>query len=324
MKLRRGLLVLAMLFLLLPLGEVSSREPFIDWENLSNPVYSHPGWSTKDACMAYRDGWFYVFFSAFFHEDGRERSHVVGVKTRDFKTFSEPLFIWRGEDEGWTGMCSPNITRVGDVYYLTYNSWGDKFLKPNQLFYATSRDLEHWDKGKPLARNITWGRRAIDAAVAHEGGKYYLVWKEFQTPKAAWSRSMGADGWHRLGKVPPDWFENGEFIKIDNEWHLMCTAGKLRGSHYPALRKMQGTGRKDSDWTRWGEFTKLDIPVEDFNTDETANAAFLADWREHDGHFYLIYAGRTEGDSHLGRGNNKLGLARSRDLENWEVPGEAD
>jgi len=317
----RLLLAAAILVMLASGRGATGKGPFIDWENLSNPVYSRPGWSTKDACMAYRDGWFYVFFSAFYKDDGRERSHVVGVKTRDWKTFSRPLFNWRGEEGGWIGMCSPNLTKVGDLYYLTYNSWGDKFLKPNRLFYAVSKDLEHWEKGKPLARNITWGRRAIDAAVAHANGKYYLVWKEFQTPKAAWSYQMGADGWHRLGEVTPDWFENGELISIDGAWHLLCTAGGLRGVHYPALREMQDSGEKEEHWTQWGEFQKLSVPVEDFNTNEAANAAFLADWRRHDGHFYLIYAGRTEGKSHLGRGNNKLGLARSRDLKNWEVPG---
>jgi hypothetical protein len=66
--------------------------------------------------------------------------------------------------------------------------------------------------------------------------------------------------------------------------------------------------------------SKSDHIFENFNTDNVANACFRADWREYDGHFYMIYCGRTEGKSHLGRGNNKLGLARSKELINWQAP----
>jgi predicted GH43/DUF377 family glycosyl hydrolase len=103
---------------------------FIEWRNLKNPVYQHQDWSVKDASIIYKDQEFYLFFSAFFFDRSRERSHVVAVKTRGFKTFSEPLFIWDGRDDGWIGMCSPNITQVGDMYYLTYNSPGDKKIYP--------------------------------------------------------------------------------------------------------------------------------------------------------------------------------------------------
>ena len=127
----------------------------IDWNNLENPVYQHEDWSTKDACMIYKDGMYYIFFSAFYHDRGRERSHVVGIKTSDFETFSEPLFIWDGQEDGWIGMASPNITKIDNTYYLTYNSWGNKLFKPNQLFYATSTDLETWENNKPLATNLT-------------------------------------------------------------------------------------------------------------------------------------------------------------------------
>ena len=32
-----------------------SAADFMNWENMDNPVYFHEGWSTKDACMTYRD-----------------------------------------------------------------------------------------------------------------------------------------------------------------------------------------------------------------------------------------------------------------------------
>ncbi|NJK95417.1 MAG: hypothetical protein HC905_11340 [Bacteroidales bacterium] len=153
-------------------------KPFIDWANLKNPVYSQPGWSTKDACMMYNDGWFYLYFSAFFYDAGRERSHVVSVRTQDFKTYSEPLFIWSGMEEGWIGLCSPDISRINNTWILTFNSWGDKEGKPNQLFYATSTDLVRWSGLKPLARNITNDVRAIDAAIIPFNKKFTWYGKE--------------------------------------------------------------------------------------------------------------------------------------------------
>lgn len=296
-------------------------QEFIDWQNLENPVYSRKGWSVKDACMAFRDRAFYLFFSAFYYDEGRERSHVVGVKTVDFKSYSAPLFVWRGESGGWIGMCSPNVTKVGEVYYLTYNSWGDREGQPNQLFYATSRDLEHWDHDKPLATNVTRGERAIDAAIAHFNSGYYLVWKEWQTPQVAWGNAMGPEGWKRLGQPSGGWFENAEFIRIDEKWHMLVT--KLRfwwTAHKPYLAKMKKDGSKDSHWLEWTEFRGLKIPQEKFNIKERANAAFLADWRSYDGYFYLLYAGATKNKSRENGSDNKLGLARSKDLIMWDIP----
>jgi hypothetical protein len=43
----------------------AQKKPFIDWKGLKNPVLSYPNWSAKDTSMAYRNGRFYVFFSAF-------------------------------------------------------------------------------------------------------------------------------------------------------------------------------------------------------------------------------------------------------------------
>ncbi len=317
---RRALIVIAV-FSVTPFSTAAfGDETFIDWDHLKNPVYSHEGWSTKDACMAYREDndTFYIFFSAFFIDEVGECSHVTGVKTRDWKTFSEPLFIWDGHEDGWKGMASPDIVKIGDTYYLNYNTWGDKEGRPNQLFYATSKDLENWEPHRPLASNVTEGRRAIDAVIGYHEGRYFLQWKEFQRPRIACAGEMGPEGWERIGWVAGPWFENAELIMIDGKWKLIATQRFMR----PGIRVMKGDGSDKDDWKRWSRFRTLDIPVEDFNTDYTANACFLADWRSYDGHFYLIYDGRTEGKSHIGMGNTRLGLARSKDLVAWEVPGK--
>lgn len=318
---RLGILILVLLALVnvQSCQQHAAGRGFLPWGELTNPVYRHKGWSTKDACMAYKDGTFYLFFSAFFHDKGRERSHVVGVKTRDFRHFSKPLFIWRGEKGGWIGMASPNISRDGNTYYLTYNSWGDKDGQPNQLFYAVSTDLDHWEQNKPLAQDLTAGIRAIDAAATAANGRVYLAWKKRQTPQISWANSYSSRAWHNLGNPGLGWFENGEFIHIDGRWYLLATAGD---DHLPNLARMQGTGEQPGDWVQWGDFRTLQIPVQqEFDTHDRANAGFLVDWRRHDGYYYLLYAGNTEGKTHAGRGDNTLGLARSKDLRTWTPAG---
>ncbi len=305
---------------LAPLTVYPAAAGFIPWTELRNPVYSHPDWSVKDACMVHREGVFYLFFSAFFFDGGRERSHVVGVKTRDFRTFSDPLFILSGVGDGWLGMASPDVAEIEGTYYLTYNSWGDKAGRPNQLFYGESRGLEHWTLDLPLARNLTRGKRAIDAAITYRDGRYYLAWKERQRPQMAWAKSLDGD-WQRLGRPSGGWFENAHFVDVDGRVHLLVTGFGLR----PYLMYLAGDGDAGvaslpTSWLQWSQPRRLEVPEEAFNTDHPANAAFLADWRRYDGHFYLLYAGRTEGRSHLRRGDNRLGLARSRDLVNWTVP----
>jgi len=293
--------------------------PFIDYANLKNPIYAYRDWSIKDSCVAEKGGTFYIYFSAFYFDEGKMRCHLSGVKTGDFRNFSEPLFVWRGQEGDWQGMCSPNISQINDTFYLTYNSWGDDQDKnhPNQLFYAKSKDLENWEKDLPLASNLTAGKRSIDAAIAYHNNKYYLVWKEFQTPMMAVGDTLGPDGWKKLGEVPGGWFENGEFINLDGKWFLLATDK----AHLPVLRAIRGEGKTDEDWLNLGPFQRLKIPLEKFNTIEKANCAFLLDRRGQDGFFYLLFSGRNRGFGHEGDKYFKLGISRSRDLVKWESAG---
>jgi hypothetical protein len=290
----------------------------LNWSAIRNPVYDVEGWATKDACMARHGETIHLFLSAFFHDRGQERSHVAGVSTMDMIRFSDPALLWDGRGDGWTGMCSPNISAHQGAYVMTYNTWGDQHPngRHNQLFYARSDDLIDWAAPRPLAPELTRGIRAIDAALERHSRRWFLVYKERQTPVMAWADEL--DGpWTRLGSVAGGWFENAQFICLGGIWHLVVT----RRDHAPWLRRMKGDPDELASWLCWGEPISLLPPEEGFNTNERANAASLVDWREWDGYIYLLYAGRTEGESHAGRGDCRLALARSRDLNQWELPG---
>jgi hypothetical protein len=151
---------------------------------------------------------------------------------------------------------------------------------------------------------------------------YYLIWKEVQTLRLAFGKSLDGqfsfvgDGYPKFDRfgTPGKWHENCQFLQIDGRRFLLTTSDGQK----PYLYRMKGDGSRQTDWLDWVEGQVLNVPVQHFNTLENANAASLFDGRSQDGFFYLLYAGTTEQGSYLGRGWNRLGLARSRDLHGWE------
>jgi hypothetical protein len=319
----------------------AQKKPFIDWASLRNPVLSYPNWSVKDAAMAYRQGTFYVFFSAFYPDRGQVRSHVVEVSTKDFKNFSDPIFNIDGEEEGWTGMCSPDVQRLYGKYVMTFNSWGEAPGKPSELFYMTSGDLVHWTPRKTLAMNLTQvgNQHVIDSSLAAADSGYYLVYKEqtpgiHSRPRMAFSSSLDGpfhyvgDGMVSLlmkdGKDNGFFHENYEFLHGDGHWYLLATDYLHNSQNHdkydvqaPYLYALEA----GSDWLKWTRGYTFDIPGEEFNVESIANAAAVYDWRKYDGYYYVIYAGRNDGQTYAKRGWNRLALARSKDLIQWSVPG---
>ena len=324
-------LVLALLAALCGLPAFAQKQAALDWKSLSNPVLSYPDWSIKDSAMAYRNHVYYVFFSAFYPKEGDTISHVVEVSTPDFKHFSTPILNFDGKEDGWIGMCSPDVQLLHGQYVMTFNSWGDKPGKPNELFYMTSPDLVHWSKRQTLAFNLTGTNRVIDAALAAADGGYYLIWKEGlphgkMKPRLAFANSLQGP-FHYVGDGYPALLmangtddglthENYEFIHGDGKWYLLTTDYTPEGLYLYTLEPGSG-------WLKWTQGYQLDTPQEQFNTDNRDNAAAIYNARQYDGYYYLIYVGRTEGKTFARRGWNQLGLARSKDLVHWSAAGQA-
>jgi len=292
----------------------------IDRDKLKNPIVDLPGWAVKDACVRWHEGYFYIFASAFFEEDGMERSHLLGMRTTVLGEAPEILFCSYGKERGAYGLASPELTEKDGLFYLCYNSWGNKPGEPNRLFYAVSADLQLWDFHKPLAAETTQGVRAIDAALAFANDKVYLCWKEKQRIQFAWAADMDVPQWTRIPVQMDGWHENVQFLCIDGVWHMMATGYYgLRFRHRPFLLRMDGDPAQDESWGRWERLRMIEPPQQDFNTAELANAAYLLDARESDGLFYLLYAGTIDQALHAKRGDCRLGIAWSKDLQSWEV-----
>ncbi len=328
---------LSITLLLLALAAATAEaQSFPDWKSLHNPVLSYPNWSIKDVAMASQGKTFYVFFSAFYQDHGRIRSHVVEVSTRDFKTYSQPILNFDGEEAGWIGMCSPDVQKLGNTWELSFNSWGDQLGKPNQLFYMTSSDLVHWSPRRAFASNLTAGQGVIDLSITRNGAGYYAIWKQdWHSPRKPRPRLASAKSlrgpWHfvesgYVSLAMADGNDNGllhenfEFIWIDGVLHLL-TNDYLHGPRgyesYEYLYTLLNPARP----LDWGKGFKLAIDGQAFNQLVPSTAGALYDWRKEDGYYYLIYAGRNDETTYLHRGWNRLALARSKDLTHWNPAG---
>lgn len=280
------------------------------WDGVRNPIASFPEVAVKDAFLIRGDTW-HLGYSEISDAPFRFRlgfsSGELGSLTRG-PTLDQP-------DVG--GLASPSIVRTPDGrYVMTYNSHTrDVGDTANKLYYRTSDDLIAWSEPQRIHIDGADGDddRLIDASIAFADG-IYLVFKRGQAAHIA-RADMLEGPWTLLGPIAPRNVENGQLIEIDGEWHLLATTVPL---HVPTLyRKVE--------WTQWEEVRELAIPAQAWNdgellSHERANAAFLVDDRERTGYFYTLYAGSTEVTSFEGRGHASLGIARSVDLIEWDVP----
>lgn len=317
---------------------------FIDWESLRNPVLAFADRALKDEAVAYRNGVFYVFASTRFSPEDRGGAQRTSsfYRTRDFRAFepfSDPDVHGPGRGPG-----SPDLVEIDGVWHMTFQAPSGGGERARILQLTRSRDLVDWSPPRALGPELLDpAERNIDGALARHGDRLYLGWKRDQSlyvtrslgPEldGRWEMPRPADAILAFGpnSVTHDWAENYQFVAIDGRWHMVATARapgfpmsrhEYTGSHEPYLYTMDGDGGDLEDWTRWRCKRRLAIPQEAWNPAMHANSAFLADWREHDGHFYLFYAGSADHTSFDRRGHGKLGVARSRDLVHWSVPGE--
>jgi hypothetical protein len=293
----------------------------IPWRHVRNPMLSYPQWSIKDATLVAMGGEYFLFFDAAYEDRGRLRFHVCEVRSVDLQTFSEPLLVIDGAGDGWIGMASPEIHHDGERYLLTYNSWGDAPGRPNQFFVRSSTDPVHWGAERPLAANLTNGARAIDAAVAVDHGRHFLMFKQAQTTRLAVSERLDGgyrwvgDGLPRFarGAAWGRWHENYQFFRRGGKWRLIATSG----SHDPYIYTLGGDGSKESDWLNWIDGYRVEIARQDFNTADSANSGSMVLGLPEAGPQYLLFAGNTEKTSYEGRGWNRLGLARTTDMRHF-------
>jgi hypothetical protein len=299
---------------------VPDGEAPVDWQAVRNPIITLPDQALKNETVRALDGRWHLLTSYRFED---ERVGTVPFESDDLATWTE--VSPRLPDDN-----SPNLTREqGGRYVITFQSLDA--AGATRLYYRTSPNLETWSDRQPLVPDAFPGQRLIDSGLAHTDDGLFLMFKRGervgpQYTELAWSRSGRLDGpWKLLGQPDTAPLEDYQFLVIDGVWHVLGTEIPL--GHDPVLYRLRGDPSKAKSWLHWKEAGRFEIPEEDWNagetpavTHETSNASFLCDARAADGYFYLFYAGSTELTTFAGRGHAKIGVARSRDLQTWEVP----
>jgi hypothetical protein len=319
---------------------------FVDWTAIRNPVLGLEDRAIKDQALVEHDGAFFVFASQRFEASDPNPPAPVVFRTADFRAWEHLPWPWSETAEGPISAGSPDVVRIDGVWHATFQAEPPATVDPDarEIFHATSLDLLAWSPVVSLTRGLV-ANPIIDGALARAGDGFLLVFKDRVEQRTYVTRTPGAalDGtW-----LPPlravagsddpvtGFAENYQLVAIDGRQHAIATARDPEPvrcghpiydvytcSHEPYLYDVPAAGPSLEGWTAWTRRRQLRVPYEAWNRFMHANTGFLSDWRSYDGFFYLSYAGSDDGDSFDLRGHGRVGLARSRDLVHWRVPGD--
>jgi hypothetical protein len=297
----------------------------IAWSELRNPMYAESA-MTKNMTVRFVDGRWHMWF---------------GTRTRDVMGYatSSDWTDWEVAVSAPDSGGSSDITRAADGRYVLGHQVDDAVDPQNsrKVVYRVSADPTQFHLSAPrrIAPGIHDDERQIDVGLAHTEHGVFAMFKRgareqlVQTPTLVVSPNGSLDGpWSLVGDVDSIGLaEDFQLLTIDDKWHLLATSIPF---HDPTLFRMEGDPSQQESWLEWTKVGVLEVPAETWNdgpygsrgfTHDIANSAYLCDARAVDGHFYLFYAGATELESNDGRGHQKIGVARSRDLVEFEVPG---
>ena len=320
-----------------------SAGPRIRWATLHNPIERDPAAGVKDQALVWTRGRWHMLFSIVTNDvptPGDEHWDIATATSPDLVHWSQPS-SWPAQP-GVVGVGSPDVVRSpSGSFVATYDSGpGEIGGGQSKLYYRTSPDLVRWSAPHPLARSLhpTPGDRMIDPALAWTGHGLILGYKAgtvsgttSQHFEVAWSPSGSLDGpWTFVGRpdivVYGDTVENLEFIAVRGRWRLVATSNTF---DQPWMFDLSGDPSVPSSWLHWTHATMLSIPGQAWDSGrglssvgfEHANSVFLCDATATDGYYYATYSGSDELSHFGGWGHAEIGIARSKDLVHWRIPG---
>ena len=290
--------------------------------------------------MVWFDGLWHLVFSYVRNDPslpGGVYWDIATSSSKNMSSWTKPV-AWPAQP-GTLGVAGPQLVRDPQgQFVVTYQSDpGQTDGAQDRLYYRTTTDFVTWSGPHPLAQSLgpAAADRMIDGSLAWTGRGLILGYKAGgeDSPQAfevAWSPSGSLMGpWKYIGKpdiqVNNDTVERYEFLNVAGSWHLMATSNNL---DQPWLFKLAGDPDVASGWLDWSGGYELAIPKAAWDTGpgissigyEWANASFLCDATGTDGYYYVLYAGSKELTQFGGWGHAEIGIARSRNLVNWQVP----
>ncbi|MBE6369360.1 MAG: hypothetical protein E7056_04270 [Lentisphaerae bacterium] len=293
-----------------------------NWDGLYNPFFA---WrcSTRDPAAIYHEGKYYIYVTIQFNQErwgAPEGYQIHMIETEDFRNFSNPVPVTP------RGYVSPgNVIRANGKFYMSIT----RYPWPTAVSLIESDDLVHWSEPRivvPTFHGDYWGNDAhgpIDGYLVEWRNRYWMFYTDYQ--KGTRSQHLGlavSDDLVTFENLTPDkplldsdfynenrGIENVSMVVDGDDLYLFCSVGMPEQSiavlksndimSWPKLDKSAEIGGLKQEWSKF-----------------VACAQFVADWREQNGYWTMLFMGTRHFDAH---DRMMLGMARSKDLLNWEV-----
>ena len=296
-----------------------------NWDELTNPVFQLNDEHITNIDAVYERGTWFLFYSAIYEDSSGKHARIVEISTKNFKEFSPPILSFNGAEDGWLGMANPSITRLRNIYYLSFNSWGNKPGKPDQLFYMTSRDLKNWTFKTPLAPGLTVNAKATRPSLVFSRGRWFLIYNHDKETQMAMTRGVRMP-FERLGMGTPSFYSSTDtivahkkhqLIRFGNKWGLLASGNNF----IPYLYQLSTTGSSGLGWLTWEGGYPLKVQRREIALAPPPESATLINMKRFGGYFYLFYVMNPSGETTQERGSSKIEVYRSTDLLYWAPAG---
>lgn len=222
-------------------------------------------------------------------------------------------------------MANPGITRHRNIFYLTFNSLGNRSGKSNQLFYMTSRDLKTWTTKTPLAQNLTANEEVAHPSLAFDRGKSFLLYIADKQPHITMAKALRTP-FERLGIGTPAFYSRTDtvvthtkhqFIRFGNKWGLLASGNGFE----PYLYMLPTQGTSGLGWLTWEGGYPLKVFRREVASVPAPKSAALVNMKRFGGYFYLFYVIQSTSETTQDIGSSKIEVYRSKDLINWTPAG---
>jgi hypothetical protein len=296
-----------------------------NWDELTNPIFELNDAQITAVDALYDRGTWFLFYSILYQDSSGTHARIEQISTKDFKNYSAPILSFNGQEDGWLGMANPSITKLRNIYYLSFNSWGDKPGEPDQLFYMSSRDLRNWTVKTPLAPEVTVNEKATHPVLAFSRGKWFLCYNHNAEPRVAMTRGIRMP-FERLGMGSLSLYNSADTIlahkkhqpiSFGNKWGLLASGNKVD----PYLYKLPTAGSSGLGWLTWDGGYPIKVIRREIALAPPPESATLINMKSAGGYFYLFYVMNPSGETSLQSTTSKIEVYRSTDLQYWAPAG---
>ena len=136
-----------------------------------------------NTAAAHEDGVFHLFYRAVEHLPGKPNRSCIGHAWSGdgihFECADEPALAYGppeavGNPHETQGVEDPRVTKLGDAFYMLYTAYDGTAA---QVAYATSADLQHWERQGLIIPFSLFGCWNKDAALfpGKIGGRYAVI-----------------------------------------------------------------------------------------------------------------------------------------------------